>query len=109
MSRALLLGLQALVAVVAIGIWHIGSSVPIGGTYFLPKFFFSTPADVALRVWTLFADGTVKIVNLHGADRLTRLTQHLRALLRQDRLAAPAHHPDRGPAGLRRSAPRPAS
>ena len=47
LGRAKLLVLQALVAVVAIGIWHVGSSVPIGGTYFLPKFFFSTPADVA--------------------------------------------------------------
>ena len=46
--RLKLLLLQALVAVVAIGIWHVGSSVPIGGAYFLPKFFFSTPADVAI-------------------------------------------------------------
>ena len=60
MSRATLF-CCGLVAVVAIAIWHIGSSVPIGGTYFLPKFFFSTPTDVALRVWTLFADGAVKI------------------------------------------------
>src|SRR5689334_14235521 len=61
MNRATLFALQALVAAVTIGIWHIGSSVPIGGTYFLPKFFFSTPVDVAHRVWTLFAEGTVKI------------------------------------------------
>ena len=46
-GRAKLLILQALVAVVAIGVWHVGSSVPIGGVYLLPKFFFSTPADVA--------------------------------------------------------------
>ncbi len=62
-GRTRLIVLQALVAVVAIGIWYVGSSVPIGGTYLLPKFFFSTPGDVASRVWTLFADGTLKIVS----------------------------------------------
>ena len=60
-GRARLFVLQALVAVVAIGIWHVGSTMPIGGVYLLPKFFFSTPTDVAMRVWTLFADGTAKI------------------------------------------------
>ena len=39
-SKRTLLALQILVAVVALGIWHIGSSVPIFGVYFLPKFFF---------------------------------------------------------------------
>ena len=73
MNRVALLGLQALVAVVAIGIWHVGSSVPIAGTYFLPKFFFSTPTDVALRVWTLFADGTAKIFTCTEAIDLTKL------------------------------------
>ena len=62
-GRTRLIVLQALVAIVAIGIWYVGSSVPIGGTYLLPKFFFSTPGDVASRVWTLFADGTLKIVS----------------------------------------------
>jgi NitT/TauT family transport system permease protein len=73
MSRATLLALQALVAAIAIGIWHVGSSVPIGGSYFLPKFFFSTPADVALRVWTLFADGTTKIATCTEPIDLSRL------------------------------------
>lgn len=58
-SRAKLLTLQALVAVVFFVIWHIGSSVPIAGVYFLPKFFFSTPLDVIVRVWTMFAGGKV--------------------------------------------------
>jgi NitT/TauT family transport system permease protein len=62
-GRAKLLVLQVLVAVVAIAIWHVGSTVAIAGVYFLPKFFFSTPADVAIRVWTLFADGTAKIAS----------------------------------------------
>lgn len=60
--RTLVLLLQVLVAVLVIGIWHVGSTVPIRGVYLLPKFFFSTPGDVAARVWSLFADGTVKIV-----------------------------------------------
>jgi NitT/TauT family transport system permease protein len=72
-SRATLLALQALVAAVAIGIWHVGSSVPIGGSYFLPKFFFSTPGDVAMRVWTLFAEGTARIVTCAEPVDLTRL------------------------------------
>jgi NitT/TauT family transport system permease protein len=72
-GRAKLLFLQALVAVVAIGIWHVGSSVPIAGTYFLPKFFFSTPGDVGLRVWTLFADGTAKVVNCQASIEVGRL------------------------------------
>jgi len=58
-SRTRLLALQALVAVVALIAWHIGATVPIGGTYLLPKFFFSTPLDVLSRVWTMFATGMI--------------------------------------------------
>ncbi|RXF74184.1 ABC transporter permease [Hansschlegelia zhihuaiae] len=54
-----LLALQVLVAVVAIGIWHVGSSVPIAGKYFLPEFFFSTPLDVFQRVVKLFVSGEI--------------------------------------------------
>jgi NitT/TauT family transport system permease protein len=71
--RIKLLLLQALVGVAAIGIWHVGSTVPIAGTFLLPKFFFSTPADVAGRVWALFADGTVKIATCTDAIDLARL------------------------------------
>ena len=73
MSRVTLLFLQAMVAVVGITIWYVGSSVPIAGTYFLPKFFFSAPWDVAVRVWTLFADGAVKIATCTEAIDLTRM------------------------------------
>jgi len=51
--------LQALVAVVAILIWHVGSSVPIMGVKFLPPFFFSTPADVAARIVLWFSSGEI--------------------------------------------------
>jgi len=54
-----LLFLQALVAVALIGFWHVGSTIPIGGVYLMPKFFFSTPLDVAARVWKMFAGGEV--------------------------------------------------
>ena len=72
-GRTRLIVLQALVAIVAIGIWYVGSSVPIGGTYLLPKFFFSTPGDVASRVWTLFADGTLKIVSCRDSIDPSRI------------------------------------
>jgi NitT/TauT family transport system permease protein len=58
-DRLRLLALQLLVAVAVLLIWHVGSTVPIGGTYFLPKFFFSTPLDVIARVWKLFATGSI--------------------------------------------------
>ncbi|WGD32313.1 ABC transporter permease [Ancylobacter sp. WKF20] len=54
-----LLALQVLVAVAVLGFWHIGSTVPIGGKYLLPEFFFSTPLDVMQRVVELFVSGTI--------------------------------------------------
>ena len=59
MSRTTLLAWQVGVAVALLAIWHIGSSVPIFGVYFMPKFFFSTPTDVLARVWKMFATGIV--------------------------------------------------
>jgi len=56
---AKLLFLQILVALVALAIWQVGATVPIGGTYMLPEFFFSKPGDVLARVYTLFATGTI--------------------------------------------------
>lgn len=54
-----LLALQVLVAVAVLGFWHVGSTVPIGGKYLLPEFFFSTPLDVMQRVVELFVSGTI--------------------------------------------------
>jgi NitT/TauT family transport system permease protein len=59
MRRARLLALQILVAVVAVGLWHVLTTVPIFGTVVLPPFFFSTPADVGARVLKWFADGSI--------------------------------------------------
>src|SRR5437764_461830 len=69
MSRPLLLALQILVAIVAIAIWHVFSKYPICGLSYLgaekdcatllPPFFFSSPGDVAARIFKWFADGTI--------------------------------------------------
>ncbi len=59
MSRWMLLTLQALVAVVAIALWQFATTVPVGGGFLLPPFFFSTPVEVAERIVRLFAGGTV--------------------------------------------------
>jgi NitT/TauT family transport system permease protein len=60
--RVKLFLLQALVGITVVLIWQIGATVPIGDTYLLPRFFFSTPVDVAARVWSMFAEGMGKIV-----------------------------------------------
>ncbi|WAC26590.1 ABC transporter permease [Ancylobacter sp. SL191] len=54
-----LLLLQVLVAIAVLGVWHVGATVPIGGKYLLPEFFFSTPLDVMQRVVELFVSGTI--------------------------------------------------
>ncbi len=59
MSRVRLFALQALVGVVAVGLWWLGSSVKLFGVLLLPPFFFSTPADVFARIVRLFATGQV--------------------------------------------------
>ncbi len=59
MPRIRLLFLQALVAVVALGLWQLLATVPIFGVTVLPPFFFSNPIEVGARVYALFASGTV--------------------------------------------------
>ena len=59
MSRAKLLLLQVIVAVVAVALWHVLSTDDYFGVAVLPPFFFSTPGDVAARVVRLFAGGTI--------------------------------------------------
>ena len=58
-ARPQLIALQILVAFALIGIWYVGSSVPIFDTYFLPKFFFSTPQDVFMRIVKMFSGTTI--------------------------------------------------
>jgi NitT/TauT family transport system permease protein len=59
MQRARLIVVQLLVAIVVIGVWQLLSSVPIFGVVWLPPFFFSKPADVAMRVFKWFVDGSI--------------------------------------------------
>jgi NitT/TauT family transport system permease protein len=58
-SRPTLISLQLLVAVVAVLLWHVFTTVPIAGVKLLPPFFFSTPEAVATRVVKWFAEGTI--------------------------------------------------
>jgi NitT/TauT family transport system permease protein len=59
MSRAKLLLLQAVVAVVAIAAWHVLTTDEYFGMTVLAPFFFSTPGDVGSRIVQLFASGAV--------------------------------------------------
>ena len=59
MPRVRLLLLQLLVAVAAIAVWHVGTTVPIFGGLLLPPFFFSTPSDVAARIVKWLVEGTI--------------------------------------------------
>ena len=59
MSRLTLLMLQLLVAIVAVLLWQLFTTVPIAGVKVLPPFFFSTPIDVATRIVKWFVEGTI--------------------------------------------------
>jgi len=59
MSRLALLGLQLLVAVVALGLWQLFSTVPVFGKILLPPFFFSNPIDVFGQVIAWFSSGVI--------------------------------------------------
>ncbi len=59
MDRARLVTLQIIVAIVAIALWHLLTTVPVGEKPLLPPFFFSTPYDVAERIIKWFSTGTI--------------------------------------------------
>jgi sulfonate transport system permease protein len=59
MSRSKLLLLQLIVAVVAIGLWHVLTTVPLFGAPLLPPFFFATPENVARRIIRWVQEGTL--------------------------------------------------
>jgi NitT/TauT family transport system permease protein len=60
MNRVTLIALQVLVAVIALLIWHLLTTVPVsGGKPFFPPFFFSTPYDVVMRIVKWFSEGTI--------------------------------------------------
>jgi NitT/TauT family transport system permease protein len=62
MNRALLLLAQLVVAVVLIAAWQVATTMPVNhdtGATLLPKFFFSTPLDVANRIVKWLVEGTI--------------------------------------------------
>ncbi|MGE3149044.1 MAG: ABC transporter permease [Pseudorhodoplanes sp.] len=59
MSRLKLIVLQLLVAAVVLVLWHLSTTVPVNGKPIMPPFFFSTPLEVAARVYKWFAEGTI--------------------------------------------------
>src|SRR5690348_8314226 len=58
-SRIGLLSLQLLVAVVALALWQLLSTVPVFGKILLPPFFFSNPIDVFSQVFDWFSSGVI--------------------------------------------------
>ena len=59
MSRTKLLALQIGVGLAMIGAWHVVSNYPVMGEVKQVQFFFSTPGDVALRIWKFFYTGMI--------------------------------------------------
>ncbi|MEH2512811.1 NitT/TauT family transport system permease protein [Nitrobacteraceae bacterium AZCC 1564] len=59
MQRLKLGLLQTLVAVICVVVWHLATTVLVGGKPLFPPFFFSTPLDVVSRIVKWFAEGTI--------------------------------------------------
>ena len=59
MSRLKLLLAQAGVGFALLLIWHVVTTTPLFGPVKNTQFFFSTPLDVAARVWREFASGEI--------------------------------------------------
>jgi NitT/TauT family transport system permease protein len=59
MSRVTLLFFQVLVAIVALALWQVFSTVPVFGKILLPPFFFSNPVDVFSQIITWFSTGVI--------------------------------------------------
>jgi NitT/TauT family transport system permease protein len=59
MNRVTLIALQLMVAVVCILVWHLLTTIPVGGKPLFPPFFFSTPVEVAQRIFKWFSEGTI--------------------------------------------------
>jgi len=59
MSRAPLLTLQVLVAVVSVALWYVLSTYRVFGHMLLPPFFFSNPVDVWSQIVDWFVSGVI--------------------------------------------------
>ena len=101
-SRTTLLILQLLVAVVAIGLWHVLTTVPIFGVKLLPPFFFSTPLDVACARGEVVRRRHDLEASLDHADRGGARLRHRLGRGRADRFLVRAEAADqRGVRSLR--------
>jgi NitT/TauT family transport system permease protein len=58
-SRFELVAWQIGIAVALIALWHTAANTTLFGDPKTVRFFFSTPADVAARVWKMFASGAI--------------------------------------------------
>jgi NitT/TauT family transport system permease protein len=58
-SRLTLFTLQLLVAVAAVLLWQVLTTLPIGGVKLLPPFFFSNPVDVGSQIVAWFSTGAI--------------------------------------------------
>jgi NitT/TauT family transport system permease protein len=59
LTRGRLIASQIGVAVLLLGAWHLCANYPIVGEVKNVRFFFSTPEDVAARIWKFFATGII--------------------------------------------------
>ena len=59
MSRVTLLALQLLVAIVALVLWQVLTTVSLFGRVWLPPFFFSNPVDVFSQIAKWFSTGVI--------------------------------------------------
>src|SRR4029077_20736349 len=59
MSRVTLFALQLLVAVVALVLWQVLTTVPLFGRVWLPPFFFSNPIDDFSQIIKWFSSGVI--------------------------------------------------
>ena len=59
MNRITLIALQLSEAGACILVWHLLTTIPVGGKPLFPPFFFSTPLDVAARIVKWFSEGTI--------------------------------------------------
>lgn len=59
MKRTTLLAWQIGLAIAIIVVWHVLTTYPLISDVKQARFFFSTPVDVAVRVWRFFATGMI--------------------------------------------------
>jgi len=59
MRKSVLLAWQIGLTLLILALWHVLTTYPVVADVKQARFFFSTPVDVALRVWRFFATGMI--------------------------------------------------